>query len=97
MQLIRLRIPPGHRGLTGIAFLNSDGQAIPITTGSFLIGDDEVFEFPITGYLDNGNWGCSVFNTDLVAHSWYVTYYINVAAVLSPAPAPAPVASPTLV
>jgi len=46
LHSVRVRMPPGPLGNLGFAFHNADAQIIPYsTTPSYVIGDDEVWEF----------------------------------------------------
>ncbi len=47
VNFVRLRIPPGHAGLTGISFFSDTTQLWPLTPGTFFVGDDELIGFGV--------------------------------------------------
>lgn len=69
---VELVIPDGHLGLTGIQ-LAIDGQAvIPATRGAYIVGNDDVIEWPLGGFPTGGQWQAVAYNTDVFAHTFYV-------------------------
>ena len=68
------RIPPGHAGVTGIALQDSGTWIIPYegSTPSWLIGDDDLLEYPYGKEL-GANVVLAYYNTStLYTHGWQV-------------------------
>ena len=69
---VELRIPVGHRGLTGIYVANSGTQLLPYSqTPSFLIGDDERLTFDFGVEVATG-LQIVTYNTDIFVHTHYL-------------------------
>lgn len=73
---VDIEIPPGHAGLTGIQLRIAGGQVIPLTPGTYLVGDGRTFEWNLTDQLDSGAWQAYTYNTDIYDHSHNVTFSI---------------------
>lgn len=74
---IELTIPDGHAGLTGIRFLIAHQPIIPVTNGSFIVGNDRIIVWDTTNYLDNGAWSVQGYNTDVFSHTFHIAYLIR--------------------
>ena len=81
LNRLRLRIPPGHAGLTGLCLFDDSGQIIPKTYPSWFIGDDEIIDYPFD--VDIPNWSGSyklqikTYNTDdSFPHTHYAYLYV---------------------
>lgn len=73
---VRIRIPNGHVFHTGIRLLMAHAQAVPHTSGSWISGNDDLFEPDLVGQLNTGAWSAQVYNTDPIPHTFHVTYYV---------------------
>lgn len=72
LERLRIRLPPGHAGLTGLAILYSGVPIVPSEQpGVFLVGDDEVFETDVNWEI-SGPLTLSLFNTDIYSHTFYL-------------------------
>ena len=89
---IRIRIPDGHVGLTGIRLLYADSQVIPVTAGTWITGNDDVIDLPIVGYPTGGDWSVQAYNLGQFSHTFFVLYLVNDQALFGPQPS-APVTS----
>jgi hypothetical protein len=69
---IRLVIPDGHAGLTGISFGYGHNPVIPLNAGAFISGNDEPMKFDLRGYPDGVGWSAFVCNLDTQPHTWQV-------------------------
>ncbi len=81
---VEVRIPPGHAGLTGIALVDSGSFLVPYSQGdpSWLIGDDDLLEYPL-GKQVGSNLQLWSYNTStLYAHGWQVRVVYTPMAVL---------------
>lgn len=77
VQRLTIRIPPGHSGLTGIAFGYGLTAILPRTSGAFISGDDEVIVYDMSNYIDGPQWYAFLCNLDLQSHAWEVRFEVN--------------------
>lgn len=70
-------IPKGHAGLTSLIVTYGNFQVIPFTPGDSLTGDDKLYSFEIESTPTGSQWGVQMTNSDVYAHSWVVTFYID--------------------
>lgn len=73
---VDVRIPDGASGLVGFRILYAHGQAIPTTPGSWIIGNDDLFQTDVLGYLNGGEWSILAYNLDRFPHSLHVRYFV---------------------
>ena len=74
VQRIRIRVPPGPRGLMGFALTVSGGVIIPWGPAQWIIADDEIMEWDLTDYPTTGAWALLAYNTGQVAHTVYLQF-----------------------
>ncbi len=91
IESIDLRIPSGHRGLTGFAIRNSGSQIFPFAQSTaWLNADDEHLDYDVGVQTDTG-LQVVTYNTDpTFAHSFYlriVGYYMVQTQATTPTPA----------
>jgi hypothetical protein len=72
LRKVRILIPAGHAGLTGIALGYGGNNVIPLGTGAFYFGDDREIVLDYTDNVPGVSWAAFVFNTDSLQHSWEV-------------------------
>ena len=77
VERIEVFIPSGHGGLTGFALLQAHTQIIPYRGGQFIVDDDDTISWPISGFLNTGDWQFLAYNTDVNPHSFYIRYLVN--------------------
>lgn len=77
-ELVRVRIviPDGHNGLTGIQLAVAHAQAIPYTAGAWIVGNDDDVAFEAIGYPNSGAWSAFVYNADIFQHVFHVRYEV---------------------
>jgi cellulose synthase/poly-beta-1,6-N-acetylglucosamine synthase-like glycosyltransferase len=80
-----ITIPPGPSGLLGFAFLHKGGQVIPFTGANWIIGDDRIVDWDLSGMPTASGWQLKAYNTDIFVHSLYIEFLIDEI----PAPLPA--------
>lgn len=69
---IEIRIPPGHRGNTGIYVANSGAPIVPYSQSpQFVIANDELLKWDVGVEVDTG-LQIVTFNNDYFAHEHYV-------------------------
>lgn len=86
IERLDLVIPDGHAGLTGIRFNSAHQAVIPITAGSFIVGNNVERSYPLVGYPDHGNWTVSVYNTDVYDHMFHVAVLLREVTTAAQAP-----------
>jgi hypothetical protein len=74
---VDVTIPKGHCGLTTMNITYGDGQVIPQSLGESITGDGETFEYEITTVLTGSQWEAGLFNGDVFAHEWQVTFFVD--------------------
>jgi len=74
---VRVRIPPGPRGLVGWALAVAGTQVIPWNAGAWIVGDDEILDWPLANQIDSGAWQLSAYNTGIYDHAIYVTFSLE--------------------
>lgn len=94
---IRIRIPDGHVFLTGLQLLYSGGQVIPDTAGTWISGNDDVIDLPLTGYPTGGQWSAQAYNTGQFPHTFYVLFLLNDQTLFGPQPSAPVTQVPALV
>lgn len=67
----RIRIPPGHIGLTGVRLTYFGVPIIPFHPTQFLVGDDDTFEVPFEDQIENRGLLIQGYNTDIHPHTFY--------------------------
>lgn len=94
-QVVRLtiRIPPGHAGLTGIAFGYGHNPVLPRTAGRFISSDDEVIVYDMQNYPPGPQWEAFLVNQDTIAHSWEVRIEVDELRAFVPASLVQPISS----
>lgn len=70
---IRVRVPPGPRGVMGFA-VGSAGKAVIPINGTWVVTDNVTLAFPITGYVDSGTWTVLGYNGGTYTHTIYLTF-----------------------
>lgn len=81
---VEIVIPDGHAGLTGIAILQAHSQVIPWTSGAYITGNDEIIKWDTAGFIQNGAWSVSCYNSDVYAHTFHVRYLVNESTIGGP-------------
>jgi hypothetical protein len=74
---IDIRVPPGPSGLVGFTIAYGGQAVIPDNAGTWLIADDEKFQWPTENYPTGRQWSLIGYNTDVYDHTIYVRYLID--------------------
>lgn len=93
---IRWRVPPGPSGYMGFQITSDGVPVIPVQQGAFIVADDEMAQWDISGYPDAGNWQVTGYNADTYPHSVYVDFLTVEPGADVPAPAVSAASSPTV-
>lgn len=74
---ITIRIPPGPLGQSGFNIGSSGQQVIPYNAGAFIVGNDEVIDWPLEGLWDSGQWTFYGYNIGAYPHTYEVRFYLT--------------------
>lgn len=74
---IRVRIPPGPLSSMGFQLGMSETAIIPFNDGSYIIDDNETFEWDNQGWPNSGAWQAIMYNNGQYPHSIYVYFTVQ--------------------
>ena len=77
VRRITVLVPPGPSGLVGFRLGSGGQQIIPITTGQWVIADDELLTWDVQGQIESGAWQLIAYNTGSNPHTLYVTFEVD--------------------
>ena len=78
VRAVRIIIPPGHAGLTGIALAQAHQVMIPASGSVFIQGDDRDPRFELENFLDADTWSALTYNTDAeFSHTWFLEFEVD--------------------
>lgn len=80
VRVIRIVIPAGHAGLTGIALGFGGNAVLPLNSGGYYSGDDRHVEFAYDDNNQGVQWQAFMCNGDGIGHVWEVDFDIDPAA-----------------
>ena len=76
---VQIRVPPGPAGSVGFTLSLAGVPVIPCNLGEWIITDDEVIDWDLTGYPDSGAWQLTTYNTGQLDHTIYVRFLLDLA------------------
>jgi hypothetical protein len=82
------RVPPGPSGRMGWALTSAGAPVIPIQRGAYIVTDNQADTWPLSGYLDSGNWSVTAYNTGVYPHTVYLTFLLDLIGTVEPSPQP---------
>lgn len=77
---IEIVIPPGANGVVGFQLQNSGLPVIPYDSDSWIITNDEVISWPLSGYINSGSWQIAGYNTGVNDHAVYIRFLLDLVA-----------------
>lgn len=77
LNSIRIVVPPGHVGLTGIRILQSQQQIIPWGNLSYLVMDNDKYDVQINSEIGASAISVAAYNTDIYNHTFYLRAQIS--------------------
>lgn len=100
VRRVTLRVPPGPRGVLGVAIANAGVPVIPLTPGQWIVTDDVELPFTTDGYVDSGTWWVTGYNTGAYPHTVTIRFEVTppvtgAAGKVQTAPGTAPVVGMT--
>lgn len=78
VEQVRLVLPAGHAGLTGIALAFGHQAVIPYNAGAYISGDDETFDYQLGDYPNGVPWTVFLVNNDTQSHIWELRWQVNI-------------------
>jgi hypothetical protein len=73
---VRIQVPAGHSGLTGIRILQSQQQIVPWGNSSWYIADDDKETFAINEQVNVNAITVQAYNTDIYEHTFYLLFHV---------------------
>lgn len=83
---LEMRIPPGPSGLVGVQIWHSQQRLIPWGGDTFIIGDNESYDWQLTDYPTGGFWTLCAYNSDIYDHTVYLRLHVDDRAQAAPTP-----------
>jgi hypothetical protein len=74
IERIRIRFPPGCLGVVGIALGLAGQPIIPLLSGQYLVGDNEVYEEALENLPNSGAWQVFAYNEGNYPHTIQVKF-----------------------
>ena len=71
---VEVVVPPGPLGNVGWFIGAAGQQVIPREQGSWIVTDDEVVKWPVSGLHDSGSWQITAYNTGSHDHTLSVRF-----------------------
>lgn len=84
-------IPPGPRGMMGFSLGAAGTSILPQTPGQWIVTDNEIIHWPLSGQFDSGSWELFGYNLGQFDHTVTVRFLVSVPAVPASAAAFAPI------
>lgn len=85
VDMIVVRVPPGPAGAVGFAVAAAGQPIIPYNPGEWVVTDNEVIQWPLTGYHNSGSWQIRAYNTGALSHTLYVRFLLSQVTTTAPA------------
>jgi hypothetical protein len=77
LDTVRVLVPDGHSGLTGLRITWGGTQILPINAGSWIISNDEIFDWPADEEVTASGLSLTGYNTDIYPHTFYLRFQIS--------------------
>lgn len=90
VEHLRIRVPPGPRGNLGFAVAMAGVPVIPVNVGTWIIADDERFDWDLENLPDSGAWQLLSYNVGKLPHSVFLTFSLGIISSGVPTLLPAP-------
>ena len=81
---IEIEIPSGHSGFTGLRVLSSSQQVLPWGNSSWIVADGYNRVFPWNEEVGSKAISVQGYNTDTIAHTFYLRFHIVNLPVITP-------------
>lgn len=81
---VEVEIPSGHSGFTGVRVLSSHQQILPWGNSSWIVADDYVRVFSWNEEVGANAISVQGYNTDKIAHTFYLRFHVVNLPVIAP-------------
>lgn len=93
---IRVRIPPGPLSSMGFQIGSNGVPIIPYNDDTFVVADDETFEWTVPGQINSGSWQAIMYNQGYYPHTIYIYFTVQLPDLPPAAPLSAPLPAESL-
>ncbi len=77
LDTVRVLVPDGHSGLTGLRITWGGTQIMPINPGTWIISNDEIFDWPADEDVTANGLSLAGYNLDIYPHTFYLRFQIT--------------------
>ncbi len=77
LDTVRVLVPDGHSGLTGLRITWAGTQIMPYNVGTWLISNDEIFDWPADDEITANGLSLAGYNLDIYPHTFYLRFQIG--------------------
>lgn len=77
LDTVRIVVPDGHAGLTGVAIQWSGVNIAPFGIGTWIVANAEVIDFPYDGEVAQNGLNLAGYNLDVFPHTFYLRWQIS--------------------
>jgi hypothetical protein len=77
LDTVRVLVPDGHSGLTGLRITWGGVQILPINPGTWIISNDEIFDWPADDEVTANGLSLAGYNTDIYPHTFYLRFQVT--------------------
>lgn len=77
LDTVRVLVPDGHSGLTGLRITWGGTQIMPINAGQWIISNDEIFDWPADEEVTANGLSLTGYNTDIYPHTFYLRFQVS--------------------
>ena len=74
---IEIVVPPGPSGLVGFGIVHGGGSVYPREDGRWIVADNEVIRWAVSGAPTAGDWAVRAYNLDSYPHTLYLRYLVR--------------------
>lgn len=77
LDTVRVLVPDGHSGLTGLRITAGGTQILPINAGTWIISNDEIFDWPADDEVTANGLSLAGYNLDIYPHTFYLRFQVS--------------------
>lgn len=77
VRRLRVRVPPGPAGSVGFALTSGGARVVPAGQGTWIVADDEIFDWELVETIESGAWQLTAYNTGRWDHTLYLTFELD--------------------
>jgi hypothetical protein len=77
LDTVRVIVPDGHSGLTGLRITWGGVQILPINPGTWVVSNNEIFDWPADEEVTANGLSLTGYNLDVYPHAFYLRFQIS--------------------